>query len=91
MRSNLAVRGSYSANPLRPAMIRPPPALGREALEIAQWAGQSAASAAVQQMAARFAGGDALGALVRERQDLSAAWRDRDQRLAALAERLALL
>jgi CHAT domain-containing protein/Tfp pilus assembly protein PilF len=61
--------------------LEPEPAVGREALEIAQWAGQSSAAAAVQQMAARFAGGGALGALVRESQDLSAVWRDKDKNL----------
>ena len=58
--------------------------LGREALNMAQWAKQSAAAAAVQQMSQRFAsGGDALAALVRERQDLSAFRRDRDKALLA--------
>jgi tetratricopeptide (TPR) repeat protein len=61
--------------------LEPEPAVGREALEIAQWAGQSSAAAAVQQMAARFAGGGALGVLVRESQDLSAVWRDKDKNL----------
>jgi hypothetical protein len=56
--------------------------LGREALEIAQWASHSSAAAAVGQMSARFATGNgAFAALVRERQDLSAAWRDKDKRL----------
>ena len=51
---------------------------------MAQWAKQSAAAAAVQQMSQRFAsGGDALAALVRERQDLSAFRRDRDKALLA--------
>ena len=58
------------------------PALGREALEIAQWAVHSSAAAALQQMALRFAGGgSALATLVREGQDLSAFWRDRDKAL----------
>jgi CHAT domain-containing protein/Tfp pilus assembly protein PilF len=66
---------------------KPLPALAREGFEIAQWANQSAAAAAVQQMSLRFASGsDALGKLVRERQDLSALWRDRDK---ALIEALA--
>jgi CHAT domain-containing protein/Tfp pilus assembly protein PilF len=57
-------------------------ALGREAIEIAQWGNQSSAAAAVQQMATRFAsGGGALAILVRESQDLSAFWRDRDKAL----------
>ena len=63
------------------------PALAREGFEIAQWASQSAAAAAVQQMSLRFASGsDALAKVVRERQDLSAVWRDRDK---ALIEALA--
>ncbi len=64
--------------------IEPEPAAGREAIEVAQWAVQSSAGAAVQQMAARFAsGGGALATLVRESQDLAALWRQRD---AALTE-----
>src|SRR6202030_3711240 len=59
--------------------IAPEPAAGREAIEVAQWAIQSSAGAAVQQMAARFASGSgALGTLVRESQDLTALWRPRD-------------
>ena len=62
--------------------LEPSPRLGMEALEIAQWASQSSTAAAVQQMGLRFAAGtDAFAALVRERQDLSALWRDRDKRL----------
>ena len=58
----------------------PQAALGREGFEIAQWAIQSSAAAAVQQMGVRFAAGDdALAALVRQSQDLSALWRDRDK------------
>jgi CHAT domain-containing protein/Tfp pilus assembly protein PilF len=46
--------------------------LRREAFVMAQWAKQSAAATAIQQMGLRFAAGtDALAALVRERQDLS--------------------
>jgi tetratricopeptide (TPR) repeat protein len=64
--------------------IEPEAKLGREALVMAQWAKQTAAAAAVQQMSLRFAAGtDALAALVRERQDLSAFWRDRDNALLA--------
>jgi CHAT domain-containing protein len=49
---------------------------------MAQWAKQSAAAAAVQQLGLRFAAGTgALAALVRERQDLSTFWRDRDKAL----------
>ena len=67
--------------------IEPASALGREAFEIAQWANQSAAAAAVQQLSPRFASGnDALAALVRQDQDLSAYRRDRAK---ALVETLA--
>jgi ribosomal protein L29 len=60
------------------------PALGHEGFEIAQWAVQSSAGAAVQQMALRFASGDnALAKLVRENQDLAAAWRGQDKALVA--------
>src|SRR5664279_4223552 len=58
------------------------PALGSEAFEAAQWAVQSSTAAAVQQLGVRLAsGGDAMAALVRESQDLSAAWRQRDKAL----------
>ncbi len=64
--------------------IQPLPAATREAFEMAQWANHSSAAAAVQQMGLRFAAGsDALAALVRQRQDLSAFWRDRDKALLA--------
>jgi tetratricopeptide (TPR) repeat protein len=65
------------------ADLREPKAeAAHEALEIAQWATQSSAAAAVHQMAARFAAGDGvLPSLVREKQDLIAAWRERDARL----------
>jgi tetratricopeptide (TPR) repeat protein/CHAT domain-containing protein len=68
--------------------LEPKADLGREAFVMAQWAKQSAAAGAVQQMGARFAAGtDALAALVRERQDLSTLWRERDKALtAALAK-----
>ena len=70
----LAARGS----------IEPEPALGREALEIAQWATYSSAAAALQQMSSRFASqSGALAILVREQQDLSAAWREKDKALVA--------
>jgi CHAT domain-containing protein/tetratricopeptide (TPR) repeat protein len=59
-----------------------PQELGREAFEIAQWATQSSAAAALQQAAVRFAsGGGALVSLAREDQDLGVAWRDTDRRL----------
>src|SRR5712691_7654333 len=62
--------------------VEPAPALGREAFEIAQWANQSAAAAAVQQLTPRFgARNDALAALVRQNQDLSAFRRERDKAL----------
>jgi tetratricopeptide (TPR) repeat protein/CHAT domain-containing protein len=62
--------------------IEPAPALGREAFEVAQRASHSSAAAALQQMAARLgSGSDALAGLVRESQDLTAAWRDRDKKL----------
>jgi len=67
--------------------VEPASALGREAFEIAQWANQSAAAVAVEQLGPRFASGnDALAALVRQDQDLSAYRRDREK---ALVERLA--
>ena len=67
--------------------VEPAPVLGREALESAQWAGQSSTAAALQQMGARFAGGEgALGALVRNSQDLTSFWRERNK---ALIEALA--
>jgi CHAT domain-containing protein len=60
--------------------IEPAPSLAHEALEVAQWASQSSAAAAVQQMGMRFASGPgALTSLVRERQDLAAAWRAQDK------------
>jgi CHAT domain-containing protein/tetratricopeptide (TPR) repeat protein len=61
--------------------IEPAPPLGREALEMAQQANKSTAALAVQQMAMRFAGSSALGVLVRQRQDLSAAWQNQDKSL----------
>ena len=64
------------------------PALGREAFEIAQRANQSSAAAAVQQLGPRFAASsDALAALVRENQDLSAFQRDRDRALVEALSR----
>ena len=58
--------------------------LGSEGFEIAQWALQSAAAAALQQMSARFASErGALAVLVREQQDLAAAWREREDALTA--------
>jgi tetratricopeptide (TPR) repeat protein len=68
--------------------IEPAPALGREAFEVAQWASHSSAASALQQMAARFgSGGGALARLVREKQDLAAAWREKDKKFVdALAK-----
>jgi CHAT domain-containing protein/tetratricopeptide (TPR) repeat protein len=66
------------------AGIEPASAVDREAFEIAQWANQSSAGAAVQQLSPRFgAGNDALAVLVRRNQDLTAYWRDRDKALVA--------
>jgi CHAT domain-containing protein len=63
--------------------IGPAAALAREALGAAQWASQSSAASALQQMAVRFASGDgALALLVRESQDLAALWREQDKKLA---------
>src|SRR6516225_3233021 len=62
--------------------IEPAPSLAHEALEVAQWARQSSSAAAVQQMGTRFASGPgALAPLVRESQDLAAAWREQDKTL----------
>jgi CHAT domain-containing protein/Tfp pilus assembly protein PilF len=69
-------------------MVETLPAAAQEAFEIAQWANHSSAAAAVQQMGLRFASGsDALGALVRERQDLFALRRNRDAAMIAAASR----
>jgi len=60
------------------------PAAGRDAFTLAQWATQSSAASAVTQLGVRFAAGnDALAALIRETQDLSAAWSDKDTALTA--------
>jgi CHAT domain-containing protein/Tfp pilus assembly protein PilF len=62
--------------------LEPMSAATREAFVMAQWANHSSASAAIQQMGLRFAAGnDALAALVRKRQDLSAFWREHDKAL----------
>ena len=72
--ANLAVAASKG--------IEPAPSLAHEAIEVAQWASQSSAAAAVQQMGTRFASGPgALASLVRESQDLAATWRDQDKTL----------
>jgi CHAT domain-containing protein/Tfp pilus assembly protein PilF len=76
-RTHVANLAAAAASGIEPAAV-----LGREGFEIAQWAIQSTAGAAVQQMGIRFAAGDgALAALVRQSQDLSALWRDRDKAL----------
>jgi CHAT domain-containing protein/tetratricopeptide (TPR) repeat protein len=65
------------------------PVLGREALEMAQWAAQSAAAAALQQMSARLAPDSSTFAeLVRENQDLDATLRNRNQILVAALSRV---
>jgi CHAT domain-containing protein/Tfp pilus assembly protein PilF len=62
--------------------LEPEAALAEEAIEIAQRASQSSTSAALQQLAPRLAsGGGALGALVREEQDLAAAWQNKNKSL----------
>jgi CHAT domain-containing protein len=62
--------------------IEPAASLAHEAFEVAQWTSQSSAAGAVQQMSTRFAlGVDALASLVRESQDLAAAWREQDKAL----------
>jgi CHAT domain-containing protein/tetratricopeptide (TPR) repeat protein len=63
----------------------PKPEHAGEALEMAQWASRSSAAAAINQMAARFSSGDTvLSGLVREKQDLTASWREKDARLLEL-------
>jgi CHAT domain-containing protein/tetratricopeptide (TPR) repeat protein len=58
--------------------------LAREGFEMAQWAGQSATAAAVEQMGLRVAAGnDTLAAVVREGQDLVAIHRANDAALVA--------
>jgi CHAT domain-containing protein len=68
--------------------VEPESTLGREGFEVAQWALQSSAGAAVQQMAARFdSGSGSLATLVRDQQDLAALWRERNKALThALSE-----
>jgi CHAT domain-containing protein len=65
------------------------PVLGREALEMAQWAAQSSAAAALQQMSARLVpDSSTFAALVRENQDLDATLRNRNQTLVAALSRV---
>ncbi|MBV8166093.1 MAG: CHAT domain-containing protein [Alphaproteobacteria bacterium] len=67
-----AVRRMYGFAEVTPAQRD---ALTAEAFEVGQWALASSAGRAVAGMAARFAaGGDALAAVVRERQDLGERW-----------------
>jgi CHAT domain-containing protein/tetratricopeptide (TPR) repeat protein len=66
------------------ARLYPALDMGREGFEIAQWAEQSSAGAAVAQMALRFSSGDsAVAKLVREHQDLAATWHGQDKALIA--------
>jgi CHAT domain-containing protein len=59
--------------------------LGFEAFEVAQGVSQSSASAALQQMANRFAAGDgSLAALVRYHQDMLSLQRDTDKALVTI-------
>ena len=65
--------------------LEPVATLGGEGFELSQWANQSSAAAAIQQMAARFAASDGvLAALVRESQDLAAAGREGNNALVAI-------
>jgi CHAT domain-containing protein/tetratricopeptide (TPR) repeat protein len=69
--------------------IESAPALSREALETAQLAVASSAAAAIQQMGLRIAGGgDLMGSLIRESQDLSVFLRERDQALIEALSKL---
>jgi CHAT domain-containing protein len=68
--------------------LAPAASLAEEVFEMAQWASQSSAGSAIQSMAARFeTGSGALGDLVREQQDLTAALREKDTRLAGALSR----
>ena len=74
----------HVANLAAARAANPAPELDNEALMTAQWAAQSSTAAAVQQLGVRLAsGGDAIAALVRDSQDTSALWRDRDRALIA--------
>ena len=76
-RAHVANLIAASRKQLEPNMM-----ISREAFTTAQWASQSAAAAAIQQMAARFASGQGpLADAVRKKQDLAAAWRTANQRL----------
>jgi len=70
------------------AGIYPARDMGQEAFQIAQWAVQSSAGAAVQQMALRSTSGNhALAALVRDQQDLAASWHAQDKALIGALSR----
>jgi tetratricopeptide (TPR) repeat protein len=73
---------------LAPEGAAPEPGLIREMFQSAQWAAGSDAAQSLAQMIARGAAGDPkLAAAVRERQDLAAEWRKReDTRNAALGK-----
>ncbi|HEY2246776.1 MAG TPA: CHAT domain-containing tetratricopeptide repeat protein [Bradyrhizobium sp.] len=74
----------HVANLAAAKAANPAPEFDNEALVTAQWAAQSSTAAAVQQLGVRLAsGGDAIAALVRDSQDTSALWRDRDRTLIA--------
>ena len=81
-RTNYFVRHVANLAAVAQKRLDPQAELGREAFVMGQWAKQSAAAAAIEQMGLRFAAGsDALAALLRQRQDLSAFWRERDKAL----------
>lgn len=72
--------------------LRSSPAIDDEAFDVSQWATQSAAAAALQQMTARSASGNAtLLALARERQDLEETRSALDQQLNDLMSRQATI
>ena len=62
--------------------VEDPAVLGREAFELAQLTGHSSASLAIQQVSVRLASGEGgLATLVREHQDLSAVWSEKNKAL----------
>jgi hypothetical protein len=64
------------------------PALGAETFELSQWVQNSQASAALPQMAARFANGEGeLAELVRRRQDLVRKYQSLEQKVVAALAR----
>ena len=79
--ANLAV----AARSADPASSRE---LGSQAMVAAQWAVQSSAAAAVNQLGLRLASGTgAMATLVRQYQDSAALWRDRDKQLIGAVSR----